>query len=314
MVACTGTSWPSRSTSGQPSLHADRADHAACCRPSPHASLTHIEPLGSSDAAGRRRARRAPHAPRRLGRVGHHVEPGPRAGHRAPRQGLLGVRRARHRVRPARRREPRRARRDLPLDRADPVVAAGRRAVCPRRDRRRVPLAAHHHARAPVQPDEAQPRRRARPRPHHPRCDPGARPGEPRVPAGARRADPDDGPHVRPAAERGHRREGNAVGEPRRRRCRHRGAATRGAPLRLHRHRLDGRDRTSGGARRHDPRRRGRRDGRRGDRRGGRVAPSRPHRPRDPGSARSGADAPRPRGERHARDLPDVEPADARAP
>ena len=48
--------------------------------------------------------RRAPHPPRRLGRLRHPLEPRARAGDRAPGQGLLGVRRARHRLRPARRR------------------------------------------------------------------------------------------------------------------------------------------------------------------------------------------------------------------
>ena len=56
--------------------------------------------LDSIDVRGR--PRRAPHAPGRLGRVGHHVEPRARAGDRPARQGLLGVRPARHRLRPAR--------------------------------------------------------------------------------------------------------------------------------------------------------------------------------------------------------------------
>ena len=174
------------------------------------------------DSADGRRPRRAPHAPRRLGRLRHPLEPGPRAGHRPPGQGLLGVRPPRHGLRRARRPEPRRARPHLPLDGADPVQPARRRALRPRRDRRRVPLAAHHDARAALQPDEAQPRRRARPRPHHPRRDPRPRPREPRVPAGARRADPDDGPDVQPRPERDRRREGHPLGAPRRRRHRHR--------------------------------------------------------------------------------------------
>ena len=57
-------------------------------------------------------------------------------------------------------------------------------------------LARDHDAGAPLQPDEAEPGRRARPRPHHRRHDPGARPREPRVLPGARRADPDDGPDI----------------------------------------------------------------------------------------------------------------------
>ena len=50
--------------------------------------------------------------------------------------------------------------------------AARGRAVGPRGDRRRLPSPGDHDARAALQPDEAQPRRRARPRPHHPRRDP----------------------------------------------------------------------------------------------------------------------------------------------
>ena len=145
-----------------------------------------------------------------------------RAGDRAAGQGLLGVRPPDHRLRPARRRRPRRARRDLPLDRADPVESARGRALCARRDRRRLPLAGDHDARAPLQPDEAQPRRRARPRPHHPRRDPRARPGAARVPAGARWADPDDGPDVHGRAEHDRRREGDRLGAARHRRHRHR--------------------------------------------------------------------------------------------
>ena len=176
---------------------------------------------------------------------GHPLEPRARAGHRAPGEGLLGVRPARHRLRPARRREPRRARRDLPLDRADPVEPDRRRALGARRDRRRLPLAGHHDARAPLQPDEAKPRRRARPRPHHPRGDPRPRPREPRVPAGARRADPDDGPDVHRRAERDHRREGDPLGAARSRRHRHRRPAPGRRALRLPPGRADGR----GGAR-----------------------------------------------------------------
>ena len=169
-----------------------------------------------------RGSRRAAHPSRRLGRLRHPLVARARAGDRAPGQGLLGVRRARHRLRPARGREPRRARPDLPLDGADPVVAARRRAVRARRHRRRLPQPGDHDARAPLQPDEAEPRRRARSRPHHPRRDPGPRPRLARVPAGARRPDPDDGPHLRRAPERGRRREGDPLGLARRGRDRHR--------------------------------------------------------------------------------------------
>ena len=119
---------------------------------------------------------RAAHAPGRLGRLRDHVEPRARAGHRAAGEGLLGVRPPRHGLRPARRAEPRRAERHLSLDGAHPVEPARGRALRARGDRRRVPLAGHHDARDPLQPDEAEPRRRARPRPHHPRRDPRPRP------------------------------------------------------------------------------------------------------------------------------------------
>ena len=69
--------------------------------PAPHASSRRS--VGFRNAARGRRARRAPHPSRRLRRLGHHVEPRPRAGDRAPGEGLLGVRQARHRLRPARR-------------------------------------------------------------------------------------------------------------------------------------------------------------------------------------------------------------------
>ena len=164
-----------------------------------HAAILWARAVHSTDGLPGRPGR-APHAPRRLGRLRDHVEPRARAGHRAAGEGLLGVRPPRHRLRPARRPEPRRARRHLPLDGAHPVEPARRRALRARGDRRRVPLAGDHDARDPLQPDEAEPRRRARPRPHHPRRDPRPRPRRARVPAGARRPDPHDGPDVRPAA------------------------------------------------------------------------------------------------------------------
>ena len=139
----------------------------------------------------------------------HHVEPRARAGNRAADARFLGVRPDGDGVGSAWRARPRLARPDLPPDRADPVVADRGRAVGARGDRRRVPVAGDHDARAAVQPDEAQPRRRARPRPHHPGGDPRPRPRLARVPAGAGRADPDDGPDVLARAEHGDRREGD---------------------------------------------------------------------------------------------------------
>ena len=167
---------------------------------------------------------------RALGRLGclrHPLEPRARAGDRAAGQGLLGVRPARHGLRPAGRPGPERARRDLPLDRAHPVEPARGRALGARRDRRRLSLPGDHDARAALQPDEAEPRRRARPRPHHHGRRPRARPGEPRIPAGARRADPDDGPDFFRAAERDHRREGDPLCAARGRRHRHRRPSAR---------------------------------------------------------------------------------------
>ncbi len=74
-------------------------------------------------------SRRAAHPPRRLGRLRDSLEPRARAGDRAAGEGLLGVRPPGHRLRPARRRRPGRARRDLPLDGADPVEPARGRAL-----------------------------------------------------------------------------------------------------------------------------------------------------------------------------------------
>src|SRR5262249_47584888 len=82
----------------------------------------------------------------------------------------------------------RRARPDLPLDGADSVEPDSRRAVGARGDRRGVQVAGDHNARAALQPDEAEPRRRAGPRPHHPRPDPPPPPRQPRVIAGPGRA------------------------------------------------------------------------------------------------------------------------------
>ena len=207
-------------------------------------------------------------------------------------------------------REPRRARPDLPLDGADPELADRRRTVGARCDRRRLPQPADHDARAPLQPDEAEPRRRARPRPRHPRCDPRPRPRLDRVPAGALRADPDDGPDVHAAAERGHRREGDPLGIARGRRRRHRRPAAGRRPLRLQAGAADGR----GGARRrasaitiHVGE-----EGEHGAEeiaRGRRAPAPAADRPRHPRRARSRADAAAARRRHRARDLPDLEPA-----
>src|SRR4030095_13723001 len=148
----------------------------------------------------------------------------------------------------------------LPVHGSVPAAIAALRGPGARRARRRLPLAADHDARAPLQPDEAEPRRRARPRPHHHGLDPRARPRQPRVPAGARRRDPDDGPDIHRAAERDHRREGDPLRAARNRRHRHRRPTPecrRSLPLP---HPAPARPAGARGrARRDDPRRRGRR-------------------------------------------------------
>ena len=177
----------------------------------------------------RRADGRAARSPRWLGAHLRDVGVRPRAGHRAADARLLGVRPHGVDLRSARRRRARRARPGLPRHRADPVEPAGRGALRARHDRRRLPLAAHHDLRGALQPDEAQPRRRARPRPHHPGRAARRRSGAARVPAGAGRRDPDDGSHLRRAPERDHRREGLPLRRARSRRHRHRGPAARAA-------------------------------------------------------------------------------------
>ena len=165
-------------------------------------------------------ARRAPLPSRRRGDAGDHVEHRPRPGDQAPDPRLLGVPRHDHGVREA---EPqlRRLPPALPLDRADPELADRGRAGGLRGRRRRVPQEQRHDDRAPLQPDEAEPRRRAGPRPHHRRGGAGHGPGEPRVPG---QAGPDllPRPGVPVRAERDHRREGDRLARPGRRRDRHR--------------------------------------------------------------------------------------------
>ena len=73
----------------------------------------------------------------------------------------------------------------LPLDRAHPVVPDRGRAGGLRGRRRRVPQEQRHDDGAPLQPDEAEPRRRAGPRPHHRRGRARDGPGDPRVPGQA---------------------------------------------------------------------------------------------------------------------------------
>ena len=102
-----------------------------------------------------------------------------------------------------------------PLDGEDSVVAGGHRALGLRDHRQGVPLQRRDADRAALQPDEAEPGRRARPGPHHPRGP--ARHGS-RLPGvrRARRADLLPGARVPAGAERDHREEGDQVPEPRR--------------------------------------------------------------------------------------------------
>ena len=123
--------------------------------------------------------------PRRRGDAVDHVGHRPRPGDQAPDQGLLGIPGHDHRLEQAQP-ELRRLPPALPLDRADPVLAPRRRAVGLRGRRRRLPQEQHHHHRAALQPDEAQPGRRAGPRPHHRGGGAGHGPGVARVPGQAR--------------------------------------------------------------------------------------------------------------------------------
>ena len=92
------------------------------------------------------------------------------------------------------------ARRDLQVDGADPVEPARRRALGARGDRRGVPLAEDHDARARFNPMKRN-RGGERDLDHIiVAAIRGLDRAEPRVPAGARRADPDDGPDVHRAS------------------------------------------------------------------------------------------------------------------
>ena len=93
-------------------------------------------------------------------------------------------------------------------------IAAGGRACGLRGRRRRLPQEQRHHDRAALQPDEAQPRRRAGPRPHHRRRAPRHGQGDPRVP-GQARSDLLPRPRVPVRAQRDHRGEGDRLARPR---------------------------------------------------------------------------------------------------
>ena len=175
---------------------------------------------GDGDALPQDRPGRAPLPPRRRGHPGDHVGHRPRPGDQAPDQGLLGIPGHDHRLAAAQP-ELRRLPPAVPLDRADPVVAARRRALGLRGRRRGLSQEQHHDDRAALQPDEAQPGRRAGPRPHHRRGRPGHGPGVARVPGQAR---PDllPRPGLPVRAQRDHRREGDRLARPGRRRGRHR--------------------------------------------------------------------------------------------
>ena len=109
----------------------------------------------------------------------------------------------------------------LPLDGADPELADRRRARRLRGRRRRLPQEQRDDDGAPLQPDEAEPRRRAGPRPHHRGGVRGMDRATPRVPG---EAGPDllPRPGVPVRAERDHRGEGDHLARSGRRRDRHR--------------------------------------------------------------------------------------------
>ena len=167
---------------------------------------------------------------RRRRHPGHHVGHRPLAGHQAPDQGLLGIPRHDHRLAAANR-SLRRLPAAVPLDRAHPELAAGGRARRLRGRRRRLPQEQRHDDGAALQPDEAKPRRRAGPRPHHRRRGPRHGQGDPRIPGQAR---PDllPRPGVPVRAQRDHRREGHRLARSRRRRHRYRRARVVDLPRR----------------------------------------------------------------------------------
>ena len=162
----------------------------------------------------------APLPSRRRGDPGDHVGDRPFPGHQAADQGLLGIPRHDHRVAAT---EPvvRRLPPAVPLDRAHPELAAGGRALRLRGRRRRLPQEQRHDDGAPLQPDEAEPGRRAGPRPHHRGGRPRHGQGRSGVP-GQARAHLLPRPRVPVRAQRDHRREGDRLARPRRRRRRHR--------------------------------------------------------------------------------------------
>ena len=251
-----------------------------------------VRPVLEVDSADGRRPRGAPHAPRRLGRLGHPLEPRPRAGHRAPGQGLLGVRPARHGLRPARRPGPRRAR---PIYHWTELIQSSPLAV-----ERSVHAAiggAYRSQRITTLELRFNPMKRNRG---------GERDLDHIIMAAIRGLDRAslEYPQVRaglilmmdrtftPRAERGHRREGDPLGTPRRRRHRHRRPPARAArattTAQIAPHVEEARGAGLGvtihvGEEGGDV-------GRRRDRRGRRGPAPRPDRPRDPRRRRRGTD------------------------
>ncbi len=247
--------------------------------PAPAISCRHDPP-----ALAQGPARRAALPPRRRGDAGDHVGDRPQPGDPAPDEGLLGVPGHDHGLQPARalvRRVPG----PVPLDGADPVVADRDRALGLRGGRRGLPQEQRHHDGAPLQPDEAEPRRRAGPRPHHRGGDARDGPGGPRVPDQAG-PDPLPGPRLPVPAERDHRREGDQRARPGHRRHRHRRARVVRLPGEGLPAALPARAAPPPGD--HRPHRRVR--ARRGDRRGHRGAGARPDRPRRQGRLRPADD------------------------
>ena len=178
---------PHQVASTIPSTHRSRSlsSSGSSLRTASRFTLIHFVPgptVHSLDIAPDEGLAELPHPPRGLRRVRHPLEPRARAGDRPPGQGLLGVRSPRDGLRSPRRQGPGRPRPDLPTGRSSSSLRRSPSSAGSRGDRRRLPLARHHDARAALQPHETEPGRGAIST-HHLAANRGLRPGEPRVPA-----------------------------------------------------------------------------------------------------------------------------------
>ncbi len=209
-------------------------------------------------------------------------------------------------VHPRRAQELRRLPAAVPLDRAHPVQPDRRRARGLRGHRRRLPQEQRDHHRAALQPDEAEPGRRAGPGPHHRAAVRGmdratleypVKPGPPVLPR----------PRVPVRAQRDHRGEGDRLAGPGRGGHRHRRARVGHVPRRRLPAPLP--PRPPARPRDHRPHRRVRAGG--GDRPGDRAAGARPDRPRRQGGLRPAHDGHDPRARHRPGDLPHLQPEHA---